>query len=113
MSNKALDRQGRWRSKTIAFRISPEENQNLEDLVSISGLSKQDYIINRVLDKPVVIYGNPRVFKGLKHLMNRLINTLNDSGDRKLSPEEFEILKDICEIYIRLSYNDEMHKIDS
>ena len=22
---KALDRQGRWRSKTVAFRVSPEE----------------------------------------------------------------------------------------
>ncbi len=26
MSKKNLDGQGRWRSKTIAFRISPEEN---------------------------------------------------------------------------------------
>ena len=24
---KALDRQGRWRSKTVAFRVSPEENK--------------------------------------------------------------------------------------
>ena len=27
---KALDRQGRWRSKTVAFRVSPEENNQIE-----------------------------------------------------------------------------------
>ena len=27
MSAKCLDRQGRWRNKTVAFRVSPEEDE--------------------------------------------------------------------------------------
>ena len=49
MSEKARDGQGRWRSKTIAFRISPEENDLLEEFVRLSGLTEQEYVINRVL----------------------------------------------------------------
>lgn len=58
MSEKARDNHGRWRSKTIAFRISPEENEMLEDFTRLSGLSKQDYIIHRVLNREVTIIPN-------------------------------------------------------
>ena len=44
---KALDRQGRWRSKTVAFRVSPEENNQIEIKVRLSGLTKQDYIVEK------------------------------------------------------------------
>lgn len=45
MSQKALDRHNRWRSKTVAFRMSPEENEQLDIAVRLCGLTKQDYIM--------------------------------------------------------------------
>lgn len=45
MSAKCLDKQGRWRNKTVAFWVSPEEDELLETAVRLSGLTKQDYII--------------------------------------------------------------------
>ena len=30
MSLKALDSRGRWRNKTVAFRLSSEENEQLD-----------------------------------------------------------------------------------
>ena len=51
MSAKNYDRHNRWRSKTIAFRMSPEEDQQLEAFVKISGLTKQDYITTRLLEE--------------------------------------------------------------
>ncbi len=66
MSAKNCDRHNRWRSKTIAFRMSPEEDQQLEVFVKISGLTKQDYITTRLLERDVVVDGNPRVYKALK-----------------------------------------------
>ena len=65
MSEKARDGQGRWRSKTIAFRISPEENDLLEEFVRLSGLTKQEYIISRVLGRQITVVPNPRVHKAL------------------------------------------------
>ena len=45
MSAKNLDQKGRLRNKIVALRMSPEENEMLNTAVSISGLTKQDYII--------------------------------------------------------------------
>lgn len=48
MSSKILDKQGRWRNKTVAFRVSPEEDKQIETAVRLSGMSKQDFIISRL-----------------------------------------------------------------
>ena len=44
MSAKNLDRHNRWRNKTVAFRVSPDEDREIETAVRLSGLTKQDYI---------------------------------------------------------------------
>ncbi len=67
MSAKSLDNHNRWRSKTIAFRVSPEENEQLEKAVRLSGLTKQDYITRRLLNQDIVVQGNPRVYKALRN----------------------------------------------
>lgn len=49
MSAKNLDSKGRFRSRTIGFRVSPEEGQLINSAVALSGLTKQDYIVKRLL----------------------------------------------------------------
>ena len=73
MSAKCLDRKNRWRNRTIGFRVSTEENEQIETAVRLSGLTKQDYIIKRLLDRDIVVVGNPRVYKALR---NELANVL-------------------------------------
>lgn len=65
MSSRNRDTHNRWRSKTVAFRVSPEEDAQIERYVQLSGLTKQDYITRRLTHKDVVVQGNPRVFKAL------------------------------------------------
>lgn len=67
MSLKVYDGQGRWRSKTVSFRISPEEDEQLETAVRLSGLTKQDYMIRRLQCRDVLVQGNPRVYKALRN----------------------------------------------
>ena len=67
MSLKNLDRHNRWRNKTVAFRVSPEEDEQIETAVRLSGLTKQDYITRRLLCREVVVQGNPRVYKALRN----------------------------------------------
>ena len=76
MSAKNCDRHNRWRSKTIVFRMSPEEDQQLEAFVKISGLTKQDYITTRLLERDVVVDGNPRVYKALKEQFATVLDEL-------------------------------------
>ena len=49
MSLKNRDNKNRWRNKTVAFRVSPEEDEQIEAAVRLSGLTKQDYITRRLL----------------------------------------------------------------
>lgn len=66
MSAKNMDDKNRWRNVTVSFRMSPEESDQLNTFVKISGLTKQDYIIRRLLCRDVIVQGNPRVHKALK-----------------------------------------------
>ena len=66
MSLKNRDNHNRWRNKTVAFRVSPEEDRQIETFVKLSGLTKQDYITRRLTCKNVVVQGNPRVYKALR-----------------------------------------------
>ena len=52
MSLPNNDREGRFRNKTIAFRVSDDENREIESLVAFSDMTKQDYLVDRVF------YGN-------------------------------------------------------
>lgn len=72
MSLKVYDGQGRWRNKTVAFRMSPEEDKQLEKTVALSGLTKQDYIINRLQNREIVVASNPRVYKALRNEMTAI-----------------------------------------
>ena len=67
MSAKSLDSKGRWRSRTVSFRMSPEEDTQLETFARLSGLTKQDYIISKLLNREITVQGNPRVYKALRN----------------------------------------------
>lgn len=73
---KKLDHNGRWRNRIVAFRVSDEEATLLNDLVALSGLTKQDYIMRRLLCRDVVVQGNPRVYKALKNQMAAIYEEL-------------------------------------
>ena len=76
MSMKNLDRHNRWRNKTVAFRVSPQEDEQLEIFVKLSGLTKQDYITRRLLEKEIVVLGNPRVYKALRDELAAVLDEL-------------------------------------
>ena len=76
MSAKNLDKHNRWRNKTVAFRVSPEEDEQLEGFVKLSGLTKQDYITRRLTHKDVIVQGNPRVFKALRNQLAEVLSEL-------------------------------------
>lgn len=80
MSEKTFDGKGRWRSVTVGFRMSPEENEMLNSHVYLSGLTKQDYIISCVLKKEIVVRGSPRTYKALKNTLCDLVRELKENG---------------------------------
>lgn len=76
MSLKNRDNHNRWRNKTVAFRVSPEEDAQIETFVKLSGLTKQDYITRRLLNRDIVVQGNPRVYKALRDQLAAVLGEL-------------------------------------
>ena len=86
MSAKNLDRHNRFRSITVGFRVSPEENEQINKVVAISGLSKQEYCYRRCMQQDIVVNsGNPRVYKALK---NNLAEVLEELKNKKEATDE-------------------------
>ena len=97
---RTLDYKGRWRNHTVAFRVSDEESKLLNDLVALSGLTKQDYITRRLLCRDVVVGGNPRVYKALRNQMVAIYEELKRL--EALSPDNDELLYTLQVIAISL-----------
>ena len=100
MSAKNRDRYQRWRCVTVGFRVSKEESDQLNRLVALSGMSKQDYIIDRLLERDVVVMGNPRVHKALKDQMSEILYELKRlSSSSEMKPEFCELIQTVGTIY--------------
>lgn len=99
MSQKNRDEHNRWRNKTIAFRVSPEENEQLEAFVKLSGLTKQDYLTRRMLLKDIVVQGNPRVFKALRNQLSAVLTELRRIEDGQgMDDELLEVIAMIASV---------------
>ena len=95
MSLKNRDEHNRWRNKTVAFRVSPEEDKQIETYVRLSGLTKQDYITRRLTHRDIVVQGNPRVFKALR---NQLADVLTELQRIEAGGEVNDELLDLIEM---------------
>ena len=74
--DKTLDNKGRWRNVIISFRMSPQERDDLNVRVKLSGLTKQDYIIKRLSERAVIVQPNTRVYKALRNQMADILTEL-------------------------------------
>ena len=76
MSAKNVDKYNRFRSITVAFRVSPEEQKELNRAIAISGLPKQEYCYLKCMEREVVVQPSPIVYKALKTQMEFILNEL-------------------------------------
>lgn len=92
MSEKNRDNKNRWRNVTIAFRMSPEENEELDLRVKLCGYqTRQEYIIESVLHQKVTAVGNPlmlvqfrKQLRGIEEELKRL--TILEDADEEFIP---------------------------
>lgn len=62
----------RKRSKTMAFRCTPEEHKLICEMAAWSGMSRQDYIIAKLTDTQVEVRPSVSMQKALKDSMVEL-----------------------------------------
>ena len=88
MSAKNVDRHNRFRSITVGFRVSPEEQEELNRAVALSGLPKQEYCYRKCMGRVVVDQPNPRVHKALKTQMAAILAELERIAAGDSVPDE-------------------------
>ena len=76
MSAKNRDEHGRFRNITVGFRVSPEENEQINIAVALSGLPQQEYCYRRCLSRDIVVQGNPKVYKALRNQLAAVLDEL-------------------------------------
>lgn len=102
--DKTLDNKGRWRNVIISFRMSPQERDDLNVRVKLSGLTKQDYIIKRLLERDVIVQPNTRVYKALRNQMADILTKLkriNNGAD--IDSDLLNIIQIMTQTYNGLS----------
>lgn len=109
MSEKNKDDKNRWRNKTIAFRMSPEENEELEKRYRLLGYrTKQDYLIDAVLKNKVVAMGNMQMVYQFKRSLEEMLSELKRlDGVEDMDEELFTPIRTMLEIMEAIKKQDE------
>ena len=94
MSAKNVDKYNRFRSITVGFRVSPEEFDELNRAVALSGLPKQEYCYRKCMNRDIVVQGNPRVYKQLKINLEMVLSELKRiENGAKIDAELLETIR--------------------
>ena len=103
MSRPIVDYKGRRRSKTIAFRVSPEEDEVINALVAASGMTKQDYITSRLERRDITVRPNVRVYKMLRDQMRSVyveLRRLRNADD--IDERLIELMQVLTRVFVDL-----------
>ena len=90
MTAKNLDNQKRWRSQTIGFRVSPEENQQINIAVSLSGMTKQDCITHKLLDRTIHVQASCKVHRAVYDRLTEVLTELKRLNSGESIDEELQ-----------------------
>lgn len=97
---------------TVGFRMSPQESDLLSRMVAISGLTKQDYIISKVLNREVHVIPNVRAQKRLEENMLyvcRGLRRLSAAGD--MEPELTALVEELARTFIALGIEEGVSEV--
>lgn len=99
MSQKSKDKKNRWRNVVVGFRMSPQEAEELNVKVSLSGLSKQDYLIKSCLGQELHIVCGRKVAREMQLYLEAILEELqNMETTEEMDEELLTPLKHILEI---------------
>ena len=114
MSKPNTDNQGRKRSVTVAFRVSPEEADLLDRLVDASGMSKQDYLTACIQNDALEIIPSTRTQRGMARQMDYAYRELRRMRSAsEMTPELVTLLERLTRQFGALGATpDEMSEVE-
>ena len=104
----------RERSKTIAFRVTPEVDEQINLIVAASGMTKQDYNTSKLLDMGVTVVPSTSTSTALRDEMREVCKQLNrvrsgcEPSDRLMS-----LCERLSDIFLGLRRDEAQSEIDN
>lgn len=98
--DKNVDKKGRWRNVIVSFRMSPEERDDLNVRVKLSGLTKQDYVIKRLLEREVIVIPSSRLYKAMREQMTEILSELKRiENGKNVDGDLLAVIETVAETY--------------
>ena len=97
----------------MAFRVTPEEYEEICELARLSGMDRQDYIVSRLKNKEIVVKPSTKVHKALKDEMGNVYAQLlriRTRGELGVSLEN--TLSILASVFVGLKPDDASTKMD-
>lgn len=93
----------RRRSVTIAFRTTPEDAARIDQLVALSGMTKQDYIVRRLECEDIIVVPSITVQKNLRVAMDRVCCELSRLVDiSQADKHAIRLAETLMNVYVAL-----------
>ena len=109
MSEKNRDKQNRWRTETVAFRVSPEEYEELTTRIKLCGFrTKQEFLIQSALEQKVTAVGNPLMLVQFRQQLGRIeheLQRINEASE--IGVELFTPIRTMMEILDAFKENEQ------
>lgn len=103
----------RRRSKTMAFRMTPEEYEEVITLAKLSGMNMQDFIMSRLRGVEITVKPSTRVYKALKDSMEEIyLQLLRIRAGGELGPSMEATICLLAEIFVGLDEGDVTAEVD-
>ena len=103
----------RRRSKTMAFRMMPEEYEEVITLAKLSGMNRQDFIMSRLRGIEITVKPSTRVYKALKDSMEEIyLQLLRIRAGGELGPSMEATIRLLAEIFVGLDEGDATAEVD-
>ncbi|MBQ6787410.1 MAG: hypothetical protein IJO85_06785 [Lachnospiraceae bacterium] len=91
----------RYRNQIMNFRVTVEEKQKIEKRMELSGLSKQDFFIQSLMNQQVICIGNIKSFTEINRQLLQIEEHLkNVTTLVELDENMMESLRMILELYV-------------
>ena len=84
----------RKRNSTLIFKQSTKEVERLNQLVYLTALKKQEYILKRLMGTPMIVFPTPRLRKHLLKELEVIKNQLVELREKGESPDK-ELLETV------------------
>ena len=112
MSEKIRDPKNRWRNETVAFRVSREEAQDIEDRVKLCGYrTKREYLADAAINQKIIAKGNPMMIVQFRRDIQRIEARLMElNGIEEMEEELLTPIRTMLEIMEAFAENEKQKK---